>query len=183
MKSERSKLLASMGYVMKGYLIFPAVFGTIILILTIILYFLNDTAALIATGIFAVYVVTLLIFYAINNKNLERGLIRFAKEYGGLEGEMIGDFPMPYVVTTPDGRILAYNKLFGRMYDEKGGTDNICQIFHEVEETDLNFTEETKNISIVYDARDYRLCIKHMKVTKDLIEGKIVLLPEHDMTM
>ncbi len=183
MKNEHGKLLASMGYVMKGYLVFPAIFGTLMLILTIILYFLNETAALIATGIFAVYVVSLLAFYTINNKNLERGLIRFAKEYGGLEGEMIGDFPMPYVVTTPDGRILAYNKLFGRMYDEKGGTDNICEIFHELDEADLNFEGEAKNISIVYDTRDYRLCIKHMKVTKDLIEGKIVLLPEHDMTM
>ena len=183
MKSERSKLLISMGYVMKGYLVFPAIFGTIILILTIILYFLNETAALIATGVFAVYVVTLLIFYTINNKNLERGLVRFAKEYGGLEGEMIGDFPMPYVVTAPDGKILAYNKLFGRMYDEKGGTDNICDILHELEESDLKFDEEMKNISIVYDARDYRLCIKHLTVTRDLIEGKIVLLPEHSMTI
>ena len=183
MKKERQKMLVNMGLVVKGYLLFPLIFAVIFIILTIVLYFVDETAGLIANGVLLVYLAATGVFIYINTNNLERGLIRFAREYGGLEGELISDFPMPYVVTDPDGRILAYNKLFGRIYDEKAGNDNICQIFHEIEPKDLMFEGEANNISLVYDNRDFRLNIKHIHVTKELIESKIVLMPQHELTL
>jgi len=183
MKKEKKELLLNMGTVMRGYLIFPAVFGLILLGLTIALFFIYIPTGLVAAAAFILYVLALAVFFAINNRNLERGLVRFARQYGGLEGEMISDFPMPYVLTDPDGRIIAYNKIFGRIYDEKAGLNNITQIFHELSEADLHFDTDSNNISVFYDNRDYRLCIKHIKVTKDLIEGKIVLMPQQDMIL
>lgn len=183
MNKEHNRLLINMGMVLKGYLIFPVVFGAIFLFLAIALFFISETAGFIALGAFLLYCAALVVFLLINNKNLERGLIRFARQYGGLEGALISDFPMPYVITDPDGRVIAYNKIFGRIYDEKAGTDNIREIFKELDEEDLKFNGEINNISVVYDNRDYRLCIKHFKVTRELIEGKIALLPEHDMTL
>ncbi|MBQ9032460.1 MAG: DHH family phosphoesterase [Parasporobacterium sp.] len=182
-KKEKRELMLNMGAVMKGYLIFPAIFGVILLALTVVLFFIYIPTGLVAAAAFVLYVLALIVFFAINNRNLERGLVRFARQYGGLEGEMISDFPMPYVLTDPDGRILAYNKIFGRIYDEKAGIDHITQIFHEVTEEDLHFDAESNNVSVFYDNRDYRLCIRHIKVTKDLIEDKIVLMPRHDMTL
>ena len=183
MDKEHTKLMISMGQVLRGYLIFPIVFGLILLLLTIGLFFVSEAAGLVSAGAFLIYVIALVIFLMINHNQLERGLIRFARQYGGLEGEMISDFPMPYVVTDPDGRILAYNRIFSRIYDEKSATNNICQIFHEVEPEDLVFDEDVNNVSIFYDNRDYRLCIKHLQVTSELIESKIALLPRHHMTL
>ncbi|MBR5047938.1 MAG: hypothetical protein IKX76_06840, partial [Eubacterium sp.] len=183
MKKEKKELILNMGIVMKGYLIFPAVFGAILLILTVALFFIYIPTGLVAAAAFVLYAVALVIFYALNTKNLEHGLVRFARQYGGLEGEMISDFPMPYVITDPDGRILAYNKIFGRIYDEKSGVNNVTQIFHELTAEDLHFDAEANNVSIFYDNRDYRLCIKHIRVTRDLVEGKVILMPQHDMTL
>jgi len=183
MKKKNRELHVNMGAILRGYMIFPAVFGGILLALTIVLFIIYIPTGLVAAAAFVLYALALLVFYLLNGRNLEKGLIRFARQYGGLEGEMISDFPMPYVMTDPDGQILAYNKVFGRIYDEKAGTDNITQIFHELDVEDLHFDGDANNISVFYDKRDYRLCIKHIKVTKDLIDGKIVLLPEHDMTM
>ena len=183
MKIERKKMLVNMGVVIKGYLIFPLIFAAILIIMTIALYFVNETAGLIANAALLLYIFAAAVFIYINANNLERGLIRFAREYGGLEGELISDFPMPYVLTDPDGRIVAYNRQFGRIYDEKAGTDNICQIFHELDQEDLQFEGSSNNISLVYDNRDFRLCIKHLKVTRELIESKVVLMPQHDLTI
>ena len=184
MKDKKHReLIVNMGSVVRGYLVFPVVFGAILLILTIVLFLIYIPTGLVSAAAFILYVIALIIFLWINNTSLERGLIRFARQYGGLEGEMISDFPMPYVVTDPDGRIVAYNKAFGRVYDEKSGTDNICQIFRELTVQDLHFDTEANNVSVIYDNRDYRLCIKHLHVTKDLIESKIVLMPEHDLTL
>ena len=178
MKKEKKELLLNMGIVMRGYLIFPAIFGLILLGLTIALFFIYVPTGLVAAAAFVLYVLALALFFAINNRNLERGLVRFARQYGGLEGELISDFPMPYVLTDPDGMIIAYNKIFGRIYDEKAGLNNITQIFHELTEADLHFETDANNISVFYDNRDYRLCIKHIKVTKELIDGKVVLMPQ-----
>jgi len=175
--------MVHMGALLRGYMIFPAVFGGILLAVTIVLFFVYIPTGLVAAAAFVLYMLVLVLFYLLNHKPLEKGLIRFARQYGGLEGEMISDFPMPYVLTDPDGRILAYNKIFGRIYDEKAGMDNITQVFHELDPADLKFEGASNNISVFYDNRDYRLCIRHITVTKELIDSKIVLLPEHNMTM
>ena len=180
---ENEKLYIKKGIILKGYLIFPLIFGAIFLLLTIGLYFIDERAGLIASGLFCAYGTAFGIFYLLNNTKLEKSLIRFARQYGGLEGELISDFPIPYVITDPDGGIIAYNKVFGRIYDEKSGIDTISKVFHQVTKKDLKFEGNSNNISLVYDNRNYRLCIKHLKVTKDLIESKIALLPEHDMTL
>lgn len=180
---DNKELKIHMGALLRGYMIFPAVFGGILLAVTVVLFFVYIPTGLVAAAAFVLYMLTLGVFYLVNHKSLEKGLIRFARQYGGLEGEMISDFPMPYVLTDLDGRILAYNKIFGRIYDEKAGMDNITQVFHEISPDDMKFDSGSNNISVFYDKRDYRLCIRHLTVTKDLIDSKIVLLPEHNMTL
>ena len=154
MKKKNRELHVNMGAILRGYMIFPAVFGGILLALTIVLFIIYIPTGLVAAAAFVLYALALLVFYLLNGRNLEKGLIRFARQYGGLEGEMISDFPMPYVMTDPDGQILAYNKVFGRIYDEKAGTDNITQIFHELDVEDLHFDGDANNISVFYDKRD-----------------------------
>ena len=183
MNKERREFIINTGSVIRGYIIFPVVFCAILLILTIVLFIVYEPTGLISAAALILYIIALIVFLMSNNRSLEKGLIKFARQYGGLEGELISDFPMPYVITDPDGRIVAYNKLFGRIYDDKSGIDDICRIFRELNPEDLHFDTETSNISVVYDNREYRLCIKHLKVTKDLIESKIVLMPEHDLTL
>jgi len=183
MKKEHKELILNMGSVIRGYIVFPVVFAAIFLILTITLFIIYIPTGLISAAALILYIAALVVFLWINNNQLERGLIKFARQYGGLEGEMISDFPMPYVVTDMDGRIVAYNKMFERIYDNKSGVNNICQIFREVDYNDLRFENETNNISIVYDNRDYRLCIKHLPVTRELIDSKIVLMPDQDLTL
>lgn len=172
-----------MGSVVRGYKIFPVIFGAILLILTVVLFFVNEKAGLYSGAALLLYIVAALIFLSINNRNLERGLIRFARQYGGLEGELINDFPIPYVITDPDGRIVAYNKIFGKILDTKEDDENICDVFQEINIDDLAPSAENKNVSIIYDKRNFRLCIKHMKVTHELIESKIALLPRHELTL
>ena len=183
MKIKNKENQVQMGALLRGYMIFPAIFGGILLAVTVVLFCVYIPTGLVAAAALVVYILALAAFYFLNHKPLEKGLIRFARQYGGLEGEMISDFPMPYVLTDLDGRILAFNKVFGRIYDEKAGMDNITQVFHEVDAEDLKFDAVSNNISIFYDNRDYRLCIRHITVTKELIDNKIVLLPEHNMTL
>ena len=183
MKKDKQEFHVNMGLILRGYMVFPAVFGGILLAVTIVLFFVYIPTGLVAAAAFVLYVLALVIFYVVNSRPLEKGLIRFARQYGGLEGEMIGDFPMPYVLTDPDGKILAYNRVFGRIYDEKSGMDKITQVFRELDTEDLHFEGEANNVSVFYDKRDYRLCIHHIKVTSELIDSKIALLPEHNMTM
>ncbi|MCF0228352.1 MAG: DHH family phosphoesterase [Parasporobacterium sp.] len=183
MENDRNKLQIKMGIVVRGYFIFPLAFGCLLAVLTAAMYFISETGGLISTAILLAYGVGLAIFFMINNKNFERGLVRFARQYGGLEGELISDFPIPYVITDPDGRIIAYNRIFGNIYEERGSGENISNVFETVTLEDLNPAEETGNISVTYEGREYRLVIKRLKVTKDLIESKVALLPHHDMTL
>lgn len=169
------------GYVIKGYLAFPIAVGVVILALGIGFLFVNKTAAFVTLIVFAAYAVIAAIFITVNYKRLMSGLLKFVRSYENMERELIDDFPIPYAVTDIKGDIILYNELFSMMYDEENDSRNLCDIFPEIEPEDLDFMEDTTDISVIYGKRNYRVNIRKMDIDRRILDTKIALPPRADM--
>ena len=174
-KKKGKKL--KIGYILKGYIFFVAALGVCLLGLSIGLFFIDTKAGLISLGVLVLFVAATILFLRYQNKRLGENLIKFARNYENLEREMIADFPIPYAITDMDGDIIIYNDYFSRLHSGAPGSENLCDLFREVEPEDLKFEGITKNIAVVYDNRNYRLHIKKLLVDNDLLEKKLVSLP------
>ena len=178
-KKKTKKL--KIGYILKGYIYFAIALGVCFLGLCVGLFFIDRRASLIAFCVLVVFVAATILFLRYLNKHLADGLIKYARNYENLEREMIADFPIPYAITDMDGDIIIYNDYFSRIHSGAPGSANLCELFREVEPEDLKFDGITKNISVVYDNRHYRLHIKKLLVDNDLLEKKLVSLPLQDL--
>lgn len=176
---KQSKKLKA-GYLLEGYYAFPIVIAIIGAVLSGGLYFVDTKAALITSAVFVIILIAAIIFLHINRRRLLERLLKFARDYQSLEGEMIADFPLPYAVAGYEGDILVYNKSFGKFYDGAPGTKNLCDVFHELKKEDLIFEEAHKDISIKYNSRQYRMRIQTLPVDPDLFDSSFVTLAKQE---
>lgn len=158
----------------KGYYTFPIITAIVLILLAAYLFlFVSQKAGLIVGAFFVVYFIVMVIIIAINNRSLIDNLVDFAREYNDLEGKFVEEFPMPYAITMTDGSIILYNRKFARFADEPAGIVNLTGLFKELDETDLDFDGEEKNISIVYDGRNYRMQIKKMEMDQRIFKNSL----------
>ena len=181
MDTNKKEKKIKVGYLLRGYVLFAIILGVVFLGLCVGLFFIEPKAAWIAFGVLVVLAVATVLFFHYVNKRLAEGLIKFARNYENLEREMIADFPIPYAVTDMMGDIILYNDYFSRLYNEAPGSSNLCDLFHELDPKDLEFEGITKNFSVVYDNRDYRLHIKKLLVDTELLEERLITLPRRDL--
>ena len=149
MDTNKKQKKIKVGYLLKGYVYFAIALGVVFLGLCVGLFFIEPKAAYIAFGALVVLTIATILFFHYVNKRLAEGLIKFARNYENLEREMISDFPIPYAITDIKGDIILYNDYFSRLYNEAPGTSNLCDLFRELDEKDLEFEGITKNFSVV----------------------------------
>ena len=176
MDTKKKVKKLKIGYILKGYIFFVAALGVCFLGLSVGLFFIDTKAGLISLGVLVLFVAATFLFLRYQNQRLGENLIKFARNYENLEREMIADFPIPYAITDMEGDIIIYNDYFSRLHSGAPGSENLCDLFREVEPEDLKFDGITKNIAVVYDNRNYRLHIKKLLVDNDLLEKKLVSL-------
>ena len=63
MKKENKGLRLHMGALLRGYMVFPAIFGGILLAVTIVLFFVYIPTGLVAAAAFLLYMLALVVFY------------------------------------------------------------------------------------------------------------------------
>lgn len=175
----KKRNLVKTGSLIKGYFAFPIIAGVVLLALAVYLYFVNFDAAIIASAVFAAYLIALIIFLIFNNRAITKRLVRFAKDYNFLESEFIKDFPIPYAVATVKGDILVCNERFGRFSNSEPGEVNLCELFKDIKPEDLKFNGEQTDIAMIYDGRNYRMDIKKLPLDKQYIKGKLLEIPEN----
>ncbi len=123
---------------------------------------------MIVLAAFLVYLVAGIIFYRINNRNLQERLIAFGHEYENLERKLIDDIPLPYAVTDAEGSILIANGRFRKIFARTD--ENISHLFKELKREDLRFEGPESEIAVEIDERKYRLHFNRIYVPENFAE-------------
>ena len=161
------------GYVLRGYLMFPALFAVVLLIAAVLMFLLVGTkAGVITTALLVIYCIASAVFIMVNNGRVQDGLLKFGKEFQVMEKEFIHDLPFPYAVVDNEGSIILFNEAFLK-FSEAPANVNICDIFKELEPGDLIFDGRECDIAMEFKKRSYRLHFSRLAVPDELIDEGI----------
>ena len=163
------------GRILRGYVLLPIAAAIFLAVITIWLYFIDTMLSVVGMTAFVVYVIVTVVYFNVSKKGLKKDLLRYIDGYETIEREFIDDVPLPYAITDKNGYIILYNKRFARLYDGDVGTGNLLDLFKELEQKDLYFYGEEKNLSVVYDKRNYRLCIRKCGINENIKGRELVL--------
>ena len=163
------------GKILKGYIFIPVVSALLLLIVTVGLYFTDTQLGLAGTGIFILYIAFVIVFFLGNGKRSRKNLLRYINNYETLERRFIDDFPIPYAIADQNGYILLYNSYFGRIYDKDIGEGRLTDLFPTLNRDDLKLTGKEKNVSVIYNQRNYRLSIKKFDVPEEVLGRQLVI--------
>ena len=159
---------------MKGYIIVPIVSVLLMAGFNTWLYFRSPKIAFAGTGVLIIYIIFLIIYFLTNSRRSAKTLFKYINDYETLERKFIDDFPIPYAVADKAGNIILYNKYFARIYDRDIGEGNLTDVFPVLNNNDIHFDGESKNISVVYDKRNYRLHIKKFAVPEEIMGHRLI---------
>lgn len=162
------------GKIFRGYILVPVVSLLLLAGLTVYLFFTAFIPALISCAVLAAYLIFLIIYFIGSNKRLRKRLFNYINDYETIERRFIDDFPIPYAIADQEGYILLYNGLFNRIYDADMGEGNLTELFPALTKDDVVFPEDEKNISVIYNQRNYRLNIKKFPVPAEVMGRALV---------
>lgn len=143
--------------------------------LTAAVLYVDTLAGVIVGGFTIVLYLTVLVMDLYFRPKVLMELLDFAKKYGGIEQNMLQDFPVPYAVVQPDGRLLRMNNRM-RELTGKGDTyhGNILTLFPEISAAHFPLGDEERELEIDHEDRKYRVSLKRVSIGEIVDESEIV---------
>lgn len=171
--SGRNKV--KIGHVLKGFQLLPCILAAVLAVLTVLMYIIYGlNPALMCLGALVIYLAATLIFYIINRNKAQEGLIRFAMQFKSLEQAFIKEIPQPCAVIDSNGELIMCNDLFRAFCGDDSGV-NICSVFTELKQKDLDFDGRETDIAIRHNKRDYRIHFDTIHIPEDLVDDSIAI--------
>lgn len=137
-------------------------------LMTVLMFFVNVAAGLLAAAFTVVYGVAAVFSYLRMNSLSRDKYVEFAMEHGRMQKELIKEFPVPYALLGEDGKIVWVNDEFSAITEtskRKLMKLNIVQVFEEVTDESLPYEDETLTEGeIAFNGREYRYEIKRAEV-------------------
>lgn len=152
---------------LKKVIMFPLFMGALLILFNIGMYFVDVNCAKIASIFVLVYIIaiTLLTFYIKNN--LMRELIDFSSNYSQVQRQLLYDLSIPYCLVDNNGRVMWMNKMMLEKTEKKKDfRKNIATVFHEITPNIFPAGDESKEVRISYQGRDYCVEMKRISVDK-----------------
>lgn len=143
--------------------------------LTAAVLYVDTLAGVIVGGFTIVLYLTVLAMDLYFRPKVLMELLDFAKKYGGIEQNMLQDFPVPYAVVQPDGRLLRMNNRM-RELTGKGDTyhGNILTLFPEISAAHFPLGDEERELEIDHEDRKYRVNLKRVSIGEIVDDSEIV---------
>lgn len=168
------------GKLIRNNVIFPVIVGIILLIAIFPAFLFGIRPGLLAVAVFVVYVIIAVVFILILRKRFFDSLMEFVRSYGLMENRMMEDFPLPYAIADKSGRVYLYNDRFAKLGLRDTGGDALCGQFRELSEKDFVFQGDQKDVSVVYNKRNYRMHLVKLSLEGAKITGQLLELTEND---
>lgn len=152
---------------LKKVIMFPLFMGALLILFNIGMYFVDVNCAKIASIFVLVYIIaiTLLTFYIKNN--LMHELIDFSSNYSQVQRQLLYDLSIPYCLIDNNGRVMWMNKMMLEKTEKKKDfRKNIATVFHEITPNIFPTGEESKEVRISYQGRDYCVEMKRISIDK-----------------
>ena len=165
------------------YMQWPALMAIFLIAMNVWMYFIDKKAGLVMSVFVLVYLIVVGILYFHNKSVILSDLVDFATQYGFMQNELLREFPVPYMVTRTDGKIIWINKSGKSLFEDENIVGKYLSNFIH----DLNRgifpkgeDEDVVELEVEYKDREYVAKISKVFIPENSDTINVFQLPKDD---
>lgn len=165
-KKAKNKQRVRLQGQLKVYMQWPAYMGVFLTVVSILCYFISRRAGILMSIVVLVYLVILVVLYMHSHSIVMKDLMDFASQYGFVQGTLLKELAVPYVILQGDGRVLWMNKQFENITNRNSLMDaNISRYMPEINKAMFpKDKEEVVKTDVFYERREYRAELRKVSI-------------------
>lgn len=145
-------------------------FGGVLVLFTILAYFIVFPAGIVLTAFLLLYFTGLLLIWIYFKPLLLNEMVSFATEYGQVQRQLLRDLELPHALLDDKGKIIWTNDAFEELVkNEKGYRKNISSLFPSITTDKLPLDDERDSLEIEYEEQNFLVKMRRISVT-DMIK-------------
>ena len=177
-KNEGNKTIRPVGK-LKAFFMCPIYIGIILIILNIVVYFMDTMVGTVMSAFMVLYIAICVFMHFYLRPRLMQEIVEFSSNYSQVQRQLLHELSIPYCLLDNNGRILWLNKaMMACIEKKKDFRKNVSTVFPEITPNIFPMENDTKEVRISFNGRDYRVEMKHI-CADTLMQG--VSLAESDM--
>ena len=163
------------------HLIYPVILGLLCLVAGVYVYTVDTAPGLVIIISSGVFIITTLIMYFLHKPLVMRDLIEFAVDYAQVQKSLLRELAVPYGLVDTEGNLLWTNKeIEAVLGDEVVRQKNIYDIFEDLSVDALKLEEDSRELFIRYNDRDYRIECKRIDARNVFNATKVLAIEEEE---
>lgn len=170
-KNQSIKMSGSL----KIFFMWPIYVGIVWIILNLSMFFINIKIAAVMLGFIVIYILGCVFIWLYIKPIITRELIQFSSNYSQVQHHLMYELSVPYCLVDINGKVMWMNKLMlEKTGKKKDFRKNISDIFPEITSNVFPENEQSKEIRIAYEERDYCIEMKRIDIN-DLTRGTDII--------
>ena len=165
------------------YMQWPAIMAIFLIAMNVWMYFIDKKAGLIMSVCVLVYLVVVGILYFQNKSVVLSDLVEFATQYGFMQNELLQAFPVPYMITRTDGKIIWINTSGKQLFEDENIVGKYLSNFiHDLNRSIFPKGEDaaTVEMEVEYKGRDYEAKLSKVFVPDSSETVNLFQLPKEE---
>ena len=160
---------------LKIFFMWPIYVGIVWIILNLSMFFINIKIAAVMSGFIVIYILGCVFIWLYIKPIITRELIQFSSNYSQVQHHLMYELSVPYCLVDINGKVMWMNKLMlEKTGKKKDFRKNISDIFPEITSNVFPENEQSKEIRIAYEERDYCIEMKRIDIN-DLTRGTDII--------
>ena len=160
---------------LKIFFMWPIYVGIVWIILNLSMFFINIKIASVMSGFIVIYILGCVFIWLYIKPIITRELIQFSSNYSQVQHHLMYELSVPYCLVDINGKVMWMNKLMlEKTGKKKDFRKNISDIFPEITSNVFPENEQSKEIRIAYEERDYCIEMKRIDIN-DLTRGTDII--------
>ena len=153
----------------------PLLLGLFLAAITVLVYFIYWPVGVILTVFLVIYFIFTLYMYFNNSEILRREMLGFATSYEQMQGELLKNFEVPYVLLDSTGKIEWLNDAFAEVvHKDTDYRRSITTIFPTVRRESFPKDDKDIRIQVEFEDRSFMAQIKKLNMA-DLLPSNTML--------
>lgn len=160
---------------LKIFFMWPIYVGIVWIILNLSMFFINIKIAAVMSGFIVIYILGCVFIWLYIKPIITKELIQFSSNYSQVQHHLMYELSVPYCLVDINGKVMWMNKLMlEKTGKKKDFRKNISDIFPEITSNVFPENEQSKEIRIAYEERDYCIEMKRIDIN-DLTRGTDII--------
>ncbi len=150
---------------LKAFFMWPFYIGIVLVILNISMFFISFKAGAVMFGFMIGYAIICILIYFYLKPAITKDLIEFSSNYSQVQHQLMYQMSVPYCLVDINGKVMWMNRLMlEKTGKKKDFRKNISDIFPEITSNVFPEDDQSKEIRISYQERDYCIEVKRINI-------------------